>query len=509
MKKVISLILSMAMVLSLTVLSFAAGETYSITINNSAEGHTYEAYQIFTGKLSESGVLSNIQWGTGISEAGQTALQNEYGKNSASEIAEYLGQGTTQEKDTKAKAFAEKVAQYLNADAKKTSIVENNAYVIKNLNPGYYLIKDEDDSLKGDHDSYTSYLLKVVNNQTVAPKSANTTSQKKVKDTNDSTGETTNWQDSADYDIGDKVPFQLTGTVADNYDSYTKYQFIFHDQMSDGLTFDPNSVKVYIDGSNTPIEKKGNYDVVTPGTEDANKCTFEVVFSDLKQIESIHKGSVITVEYEAELNNRAIRGSLGNPNTSYLEYSNNPNDKQGGETGKTPNDTVIVFTYKTIINKKDDQGNPLGGAEFKLEKKIKGEDGSEDTWKTIDVVKSGDGKTFTFDGLDDGDYKLTETKAPDGYNDINPIEFKVTADHDIIIEDDEILNSLNGDKTTGQITFTSNTSDGSLTADVINKSGTTLPETGGIGTTIFYVVGAVLVIGAGVLFVTKRRMSTR
>lgn len=489
MKKVISLILSMAMVLSLTVLSFAEGDTtpatYDITINNSAEGHTYEAYQIFTGNLSES-TLSNIVWGSGVSEAGQTALGNAASK------AESLK--TTED----AKAFAKEVAPYLTTAAGSTSTVTGGKYVISGLAPGYYLIKDKDDSLTGKDDTYTSYILEVVKDVTVDPKSAGTTSEKKVKDTNDSNGETTGWQDSADYDIGDRVPFELKGVVAKNYSSYKVYKFAFHDKMSAGLTFDKDSVKVYVDGN----QVRSGYEVVTTGLDDG--CTFEVRFANLKDIEGVLGGSVITVDYEATLNGDAVLGSEGNPNTSYLEYSNNPNDEQGGETGKTPEDTVIVFTYKVVINKINSDKQPLKGAEFTLEKYNK----KTDKWEAVTVVKSEDGTSFTFKGLDDGDYRLTESKTPDGYNTIDPIEFTVTAGHDIL-SDNPQLTSLNGEATSGSITLASNVTEGSLSANIINNKGTELPSTGGIGTTIFYVVGAVLVIGAGVLFVTKRRMSTR
>ena len=247
------------------------------------------------------------------------------------------------------------------------------------------------------------------------------------------------------------------------------------------------------------------FEVVTEGLDD--DCTFEVVFENLKDIDSVHAGSVITVEYESELNSNAVLGSAGNPNKMHLEFSNNPNDEQGGETGETPDDTVIVFTYKTVINKVDGENKPLTGAEFTLEKKVKDDEAEGGYhWETITVVKNEEGTTFTFSGLDDGDYRLTETTTPDGYNTIDPIEFTITAEHDIL-SDNPALTSLNGNATTGEITFTSNTTDGSLTADVVNQSGATLPETGGMGTTLFYVIGGILVVGAGVLLITKKRMS--
>ena len=122
------------------------------------------------------------------------------------------------------------------------------------------------------------------------------------------------------------------------------------------------------------------------------------------------------------------------------------------------------------------------------------------------MVKNDEGTTFTFSGLDDGNYRLTETKTPAGYNTIEDIYFTITAEHDVL-SDNPALTSLSGNATTGEITFTSNTAEGSLSANVINNAGATLPETGGMGTTVFYVVGAALVVTAVVLLVTKKRMS--
>ena len=193
-----------------------------------------------------------------------------------------------------------------------------------------------------------------------------------------------------------------------------------------------------------------------------------------------------------------------------MEFSNNPNTNQGGSTGKTPWDSVIVFTYKVVVNKYADKlptegGKKLSGAEFTLTKKL-----PNNGTKNIAVVKSEDGASFTFKGLDDGQYVLTETKTPDKYNTIAPIEFTVTAGHAVEWNGKtrtDVLTSLTGDVTSGEITFTPSDDCAQLSTDVVNKSGSLLPETGGIGTTIFYIVGVVLVLGAGVLLVTKKRMN--
>ena len=509
-KKLASLLLALVMALSLAVTAFAdEPTTYSITINNSTAGHTYEAYQIFTGDLAtnEAGnkVLSNIVWGSGVSEAGQTALGDAAAK------------AETLKTEADAKAFAKAVAPYLTTAAGSANTVTDGKYVISGLAAGYYLVKDQDGSLIGDNDSYTEYIIQVVGNVTATPKSDVPEVQKKVKDINDSTDTTkTDWQDSADYDIGDSIPFQLKATLADNVSSYTTYKVVFHDTLSKGLTYN-NDAKVYIGGTET------NGFAVTATVNADGTTTLTVSCDDVKALDASNS-SVITVEYTAKLNENAVLGSAGNPNEVYLEYSNNPNKSEKGnnETGETPKDVVIVFTYKTIINKVDSENKPLTGAAFKLEKLIKGKDGDADTWTTVKEFAVDETTTsFTFSGLDDGQYKLTETKTPVGYNTIDPIYFVIEATHGETADAPTLktlnayLTDANGNKQTemkdgesvnidlGTVDLTA----GSITTTVVNKSGSKLPSTGGIGTTIFYVLGGVLVLAAVVLLVTKKRMS--
>ena len=503
-KKLASLLLVLVMVFALATTAFAEETAYSITINNSAKDHTYEAYQIFTGDLSGT-TLSNIVWGSGVSEAGQTALGDAAAK------------AETLKTEADAKAFAKAVAPYLTTAAGSANTVTDGKYVISGLAAGYYLVKDQDGSLTGDNDSYTEYIIQVVGNVTATPKSDVPEVQKKVKDINDSTDTTkTDWQDSADYDIGDSIPFQLKATLANNVSSYTTYKVVFHDTLSKGLTYN-NDAKVYIGGTET------NGFTVTATVNADGTTTLTVSCDDVKAL-GAGNSSVITVEYTAKLNENAVLGSAGNPNEVYLEYSNNPNKSEKGnnETGETPKDVVIVFTYKTIINKVDSENKPLTGAAFKLEKLIKGKDGAADTWTTVKEFTVDETTTsFTFSGLDDGQYKLTETKTPAGYNTIDPIYFVIEATHDVTADAPTLktlnayLTDANGNKQTemkdgesvnidlGTVDLTA----GSITTTVVNKSGSELPSTGGIGTTIFYVLGGVLVLAAVVLLVTKKRMS--
>ena len=488
-RKLLALVLCLALADVLAVPGFAAeGETYTITAPDN--GHTYEVYQIFTGDYF-NGVLSNIKRGQNGTGATGEAVSSEI-------ITELTGATGS---DTEKLAVIEK---YVNLESEKFGTVSNG-------NPlpvpgGYYLIKDVDESQAGDNDAYTLYIVQVVYNVTITPKADVPEFEKKVQDADDTAGTTTGWQDSADHDIGDTVNFQLSGTVADNYDAYKVYKFVFHDKESAGLTFQ-GVTAVKVDG--TPIDS--GYQVVQSPDDG---CTFHVIFENLKDIGSVHAGSVITVEYTSELNESAVIGSQGNPNTANLEFSSNPNDEQGGETGETPYDTVIVFTYKTVIDKVDGEQNPLDGAEFTLEKFVAGEgtdtyDEKTGTWTPVgEAVVTEEGTRFTFSGLDDGAYRLTETKTPDGYNTIEPIIFAITAGHDVE-DDNPTLTSLNGNKVSGEIAFTPNLGEGSLTATVVNQSGLELPETGGMGTTLFYIAGAVLVIGAAVLLVTRRRVNAQ
>ena len=492
-KKLASFILAFAMVMAIAMPSVVmAVDNYTITITPTTSDHTYEAYQIFEGKLSND-KLSDIKWGNAITEEGKTALLNEYKAKDAADLAEKLSKFA--DKSEQIKEFAKKVSQYLQNPT--SAKAEGNTATITVDKAGYYLIKDQDNSFGENDETYTEFILKVVKNQTVAPKSNKPTSEKKVKDINDSEGTTmTNWQDSADWDIGDKVPFQLKGTVAADYDNYKVYKMTFHDHESKGLTFNKDSVKVYVDGKQVTDTSK--YEVVTEGLKDG--CTFEVKFADLKQIPGVKAGSTITVEYESELNKNAVIGSEGNPNTIHMEFSNNPNNEQGGETGKTPEDKVIVFTYKTIINKVDPDGQPLKGAEFKLEKKV----GEE--WVEKAVVKNDAGTTFTFKGLDDGVYRLTETVTPEGYNTMNPnpLEFTILATHEETAVEPKLL-TLSGNPKSGDVTFDSSLENGTLTTNIVNKSGSSLPETGGMGTTVLYVAGTLMILAAGVFLVMKKK----
>lgn len=492
MKRAINALVAVLATVAMAVAGFmGAGTAFADeanTITGPKNGHTYEVYQIFTGDLAD-GKLSNVKWGSATAKNGTAATDAEL--KTVTDLA-------SKSVNDNAQATANAIAAYLKSDAQPTATIDDTNPTAQ-VPSGYYLIKDKNNTVP-DGQAATTYIVTVAGNVTITPKSDVPSFEKKLKDTNDTTGETSDWQDAADWDMGDDVPFKLEGTVASNYASYKTYYFAFHDVEERGLTFNKDSVKVYVD--NTAITS--DYEVVTEDLADG--CTFEVKFADLKQISAVKAGSKIRVEYTSKLNENAVIGEQGNVNKAKLQYSNNPNDEQGGEngpTGETPWDNVIVFTYKTVINKVDDKNQLLKGAEFTLSKKMK--DGST---TTVAVVKDSEGTTFTFNGLDDGDYVLTETKTPAGYNSIKPITFTVTANHTITWEGedrDTILTSLSGNAASGEITFTPTDDKSELDTSVVNKPGSSLPETGGMGTIVLYAAGAVLVIAAGVYFGLKKK----
>ena len=537
-KKLISCMIAAVMILAMGVTAFAAQSgagagatsTYTITINGvPSENHTFTAYQVFEGDLF-NGVLSNVEWGADVNgEALLSALTAEGSSlkshfedcNTAADVAKALANFATNSENVD--AFAVIVNASLktegsvgtNSAANPTATTTNEkttyTYKIEGLEAGYYFVKDTGTLSTDVIDAQTKFILELTGNEEVTVKTDVPSSEKKVDDKNDSTTSEDRevWQDSADYDIGDHVPYQLKATLPNNISDYTSYTLQFVDTMSKGLTYDKDTAEVFVDGDS--VGK------VEPSIEDysGNNPKYtggKVLTWDLGDITkapyNAEDNAVITIEYTATLNENAVIGAAGNPNMSHIEFSNNPN---GSGTGKTPDDTNIVFTYKTVVDKVDGEEQSLAGAEFTLEKFVANEDGSDTynevkgTWTDAATATLDEkGTQFTFTGLDDGVYRLTETKTPDGYNTIEPIIFTVAATHDEEA-DEPVLKSLSGTAETGEITFTAVVNAGSLSTTVINESGTILPETGGIGTRIFYAVGAILMIGAVVLLISRKR----
>ena len=502
MKKLMAALLAVAMVCAMAIPAFAAAGTEVSGSKVDVTKHDFDAYQIFSAKL-DSGKLTDVEWGNGVKGdellAALQATTDFSNCKSASDVAKILEAFNT-EQATKFAAFV--------ANGYLSTTKFAGTGTIELPSAGYYLIKDVTE-VEGEYDALNLTLLLVSGAETVTPKVKTDipTLQKKVKDKNDSIGEsaTTGWQDSADYDIGDTIPYQLTATLG-NVSNFDTYYVEFVDTM-DHLTYNSiTSVKV----DDTTLTA-GQY----KPTWDAAKKELTVSIDDVKQYGATN-GSKIIVEYTAILDSDAVIGSNGNPNEAHLIFSNNPN---GNGKGETKPDKNIVFTYKVVANKIDQDDKPLAGAAFALYKKLPTvpTNGTSyvlqdnEPYALIKELNVGvDGKVenetrtnFEWDGIDDGDYMITEIITPAGYNSIEPIKFTVNADHEIEADNPKLIELKGGDKFTGSV------DNGSLTISIQNRMGSTLPGTGGIGTTIFYVVGGGLMVAAAVLLITKKRMENR
>lgn len=514
----------------------------TITDTSGATSSTMAAFQIFTAQVSGDGNSVVVTgWGDGIDlNALSTAikaseLNNDFSgvdfentEVSAQKVADIVS-GYTGNDATKAETFARLAAQSKKGDGK--AAVES---VIDGLDTGYYIVIDTKAASNGNYTSFTLGMLTVVTggNATATVKRDFPSFDKQIGDINDTNDakDTYTFNEAADHDMGDAVPFKLIASVPSNIAKYDTYKMIFHDDLQkDVFTFNQSSVKVkyYASSSDTTgtnvtesfitalstTEDKSKFESHTDGTED-----FTVTCNNIKGIEGITLSGDghFEIQYTATLTDKAKMGAEGNWNGAYLEYSNNPNvsgEGDTGNTGKSPTDYCVAFTYQTVIDKIDGITKaPLAGAEFTLKKKL--EDGST---KDISVVKASEGTRFMFNGLDDGTYVLEETTVPDNYNGIQQIEFTISA-AEIQKDGSEALESLKADGganatfETGKVYLTDGTTDPSAGADkgsvkttIENLKGSSLPSTGGIGTTMFYVGGGVLVAGAGVLLITKKR----
>ena len=467
----------------------AAGTNYDITVP-STDTHTYSVYQVFTGDLS-NGTLSNIK-------AGQNFNKNNTASKSAADAAVEIAQGTYANNTEKLAAITPYV------DLTGTAFGEVSANTALSAPAGYYLLKDKD-AVTGD-DAATLFIVQVNGPVTVNRKADKPTFEKKVKDVNDSTGDKSGWHDSADYDVNDEVPFQLTATLPTNdmdFAAYKTYKLVFHDQQSAGLTFNKDSVVVKYGDQTLGTD---SYTLETPATDND---TFDITITDAKAVKDAEGNAItvaadgkFTVEYTSTLNENAVIGSTGNPNEASLEFSNNPNVGGEGETGKTPTDKVIVFTYQLDINKTFNGGTPAENdlPKFKLYKFDSTTNDYTIDRGEVTITKTEDGKyTASFKRVDDGKYKLVETKTPAGFNTAADTLFEITADHDV--------ESVNPQLTVLKINTTAgNTTTGTVTADVVNQKGSNLPSTGGMGTVLLYVAGiAVFVLAGATLVMALRR----
>lgn len=501
-KKLASFILAFAMVMAIAMPSvvMAADGKSTITVDGATAGSEYVAYKLFNATDDGNGHFSYT-----VNSKYETVLKEVTGKSTGAEIVKYLD--GIKDNATAVREFADKVYAKV-----KTMDVDYTAAngVFAEVDQGYYLIAQ---TKIGTNEAYSLVMLGTAgkNNLKITPKTGVPTFEKKIKEKNDSTGVESGWQDASDYDIGDKVPFKLTGTVSDKYDNYKTYYYAFHDKMDDTLEFNADSVVVKIDGKEVAKEK------YTLNTKTTDGCTFEVVFNDLKTV-SPTKPENVTVEYTATLKDTAKLGSVGNFNKGKLEFNNNPYYEGEGKPetpGETPWDEVVVFTYKLIANKTDGQGDALAGAGFILYKFNK----DTDDYVKVKEIEAGETTKFEFTGADAGKYKLVETTVPDGYNKADDLVFEVKGTYEAVNKTDplkaptltklEILDEKGNSITGEDKVFTTNLAAGTATTNIKNLTGSELPSTGGMGTTVLYAAGTLMILAAAAFLVMKKKAESK
>lgn len=496
MKKLFAVLLALTLVLSMGTIALAADEvTGTITISNAVNGATYDIYKMFDFTPIE-GSASNGRYSY-ASDAWKTFVEGDASAYLAfdEDTGTIKWNGATSKDDAgndiadpvAVAALAKAAVAYAKANsiaptASKTAPADGTVE-FTDVALGYYAI----DTSLGNICALTN-----VDNTFVAhEKNQKPDIEKKIIENGQEV-------DANNVAIGDTVTYKTTVTVGKGQTDY-----IVHDTMSEGLTFvDANNdgkidVTVTASDGSTPV-----YTVTTPGADDG--CTFEVAF-DNDYIAGLKDVIEIEIVYEATLNENAVVGSTGNPNTVVLEYKNE-NDVEN-----TDEDIVITYTTKLVVDKVDGEGNPLAGAGFTLYK-----EDAEGNWapigdeQLITALTAGEEAIYTWNGLEEGDYKLVETTTPDGYNTAKDIEFTITCDEPETVV--TVADTANWDETVSEQVAESADDEGNgldiFEATVVNKTGSLLPETGGIGTTIFYIVGSVLMLAALVILVSKKRMAS-
>ena len=555
MKKFISIMIALLMVTALTFPVAAApnnvNHTITITNTDSSVKHTYEAYRVFEGNLdTNEEILTNINWSNGVDGAALLAdltanLTDFASCTSASDVANVLVDYINDNNSTAIDTFAAVVGKHL-ATVSGTSTESASPYTIAVQGDGYYFIKDKNDSVTAEGETYSKYMLNVVRDVTIEAKDEHLVPEKKIVEN----GAEVSTNTAA---IGDEITFKITVDVP-KMDGYKAYTFTMNDTLSKGLTF--NEIKSVTVASETLVENGANGFTVATEEKADGSTALTVDFKNFIRYKRYSStDSKVVVTYTATLNEDAVIGLEGNPNTVDFTYSNNPSstgEGDGGDTGITPDSETITYVTGLTLIKVDgsDRSKLLSGAKFKIEgdglntvikkgtrfevapytpvvnndvketvdadtyylladgtyTKTQPDSYTGDTYvlvryteytrKATGVVYDGttgtDGR-ITFNGLTEGTYTLTELEEPDGYNLLTePIEFEITWD-----ETNGFAVAV-GDES--GVTYDGNT--GTFRITVENNKGSVLPHTGGIGTTIFMFIGAFLVLGAAVILVS-------
>ena len=574
-----AMIAAMALTATMAVPTMMSANATTVTIDITADqaGHTYNAYQIFTGNYDAALGLNITGFGSGYNGAGLAAdtefraleitpavtVGSFLGTNTdAAHVAQAIEKLNYTDNSSQADALAKILAKYIG-----TATATPLSDTATDLAAGYWIVFDnynaaDDEAAKNVRPDATSkFILRISGAEspiTITPKKSYPTVEKKVLEnvkvaTENATYEQTDkkWNDVADYNIGDAVPFKLYGTLPANYADYEHYYYKFTDTLASQFTA-PTSDKITVKVNGNAISNAANK---TNMRINVDHQVITVSFEDIKEF-APNKTDVITVEYTAVLNNTANIGLDGQENKVDLEYSKNPNieyspntsneteDKPSDDDNGTPNDTtddtpgtdktpedkVIVFTYELDVTKIDGiTKDELEGAEFTLSRvnnstteyvKVDA-NGKVTSWtqnkSEASTLTSDTNGLFKVIGLDDGTYTLTETKAPEDYNlpaapDFAVIITATTANNQTWGGTPEnaltaISGTINGKDMT---VLTANSADnrgekGGVQATIENNKGTALPSTGGMGTKLFIAGGGITATFAAIYLVSKKR----
>ena len=533
MKKVFAAAAAIATVFGLaatTVATANAADGATLTVSTADAkfvGKTVNAYKMFSATVGGEGANKAVSytltdtWKPFFMDSTASGLNGATGANVNDKANEYVSELAGDNLvafATKALNWAQTQAKNITAD--KTATVSagatngNYTATFTGLDYGYYVVAVPGATLANTSGQYATLVSVDSTNVNANIKGSLPTVDKKVQVNG-------NGADTADAKIGDTLTFTLTSTIPD-MSAYDTYTFNFKDTLSKGLTYG-DITSVTVEGVDAPLVKDTDYTVTTTPAA-AGNTLLTVGMTDFKNKQQTNAGKKITVTYTATLNENAVVGGAGNVNSATIQYSNDPSSTG---TGESEPDKVRVFTYGFTVDKYtgdnyNDAATRLAGAEFTLTAKgdtsaikfVQVNAGSATEDAVYRVAKAGEtaGTTTTittpangkvvFQGLKNGEYTLTETKAPAGYNKLaSAIGVKVNGSNDGTDTTNATVNiTYNNDN--NDTTYDQTASNGVI--PVQNKSGAILPGTGGMGTIAFTVIG-VLVIALGVAWTLKRK----